>query len=64
MQWYNWFSIFSFDTDFITWMFTFYQLTGRQCLLNLENLVVLSAGPISHNSICLLIITTDFVAIY
>ena len=25
---------------------------------------VLSAGPISHNSIYLLIITTDFVALY
>ena len=37
---------------------------GRQCLLNLEHLVVLSAGPISHNSIHLLIITADFVALY
>ena len=29
-----------------------------------SNLVVLSAGLISHNSIHLLIITTDFVALY
>ena len=34
---------------------------GRQRLLNLEHLVVLSAGPIPHNSIHLLIITADFV---
>ena len=33
-------------------------------LLNLEHLVVLSAGPIPHNSIYLLRITTDFVALY
>ena len=37
---------------------------GRQRLLNPEHLVVLSAGPIPHNSIHLLIITTDFVALY
>ena len=29
-----------------------------------EHLVVLSAGSIPHNSIHLLIITTDFVALY
>ena len=33
-------------------------------LLNPEHLVVLLAGPIPHNSIHLLIITTDFVALY
>ena len=33
-------------------------------LLNPEHLVVLSAGPIPHNSIHLLIITADFVALY
>ena len=33
-------------------------------LLNPEHLVVLLAGPISHNSIHLLIITTDFVTLY
>ena len=33
---------------------------GRQCLLNPEHLVVLSTGPIPHNSLHLLIITTDF----
>ena len=32
--------------------------------LNSEHLVALSAGPIPHNSIHLLIITTDFVALY
>ena len=32
--------------------------------LNPEHLAVLSAGPIPHNSIHLLIITTDFVALY
>ena len=32
-------------------------------LLNPEHLVVLSAGPISHNSIHLLIITADCVAL-
>ena len=37
---------------------------GRQRLLNPEHLVVLSAGPIPHNSIHLLIVTTDFVALY
>ena len=37
---------------------------GRQRLLNPEHLVLLSAGPISHNSIHLLIITTDFVSLY
>ena len=36
----------------------------RQRLLNPEHLVVLSAGRISHNSIHLLIITTDFVALH
>ena len=40
------------------------QTWGRQRLLNPEHLVVLSAGPIPHNSIHLLIITTDFVALY
>ena len=40
------------------------QLGGRQRLLNPEHLVVLSAGPIPHNSIHLLIITTHFVALY
>ena len=33
-------------------------------LTNPEHLVVLSAGPIPHNSIHLLIITADFVALY
>ena len=33
-------------------------------MLNPEHLVVLSAGPIPHNSIHLLIITTYFVALY
>ena len=33
-------------------------------LLNPEHLVVLSAGPIPHNSIHLLIVTADFVALY
>ena len=33
-------------------------------LLNPEHLVVLSAGPIPHNSMHLLIITADFVALY
>ena len=37
---------------------------GRQCLLNPEHLVVLSAGPISHSSIHLLIINKDFGALY
>ena len=37
---------------------------GRQCLLNPGPLGVLSAGPIPHSSIHLLIITTDFVALY
>ena len=37
---------------------------GRQHLLNPEHLVVLSAGPTSYNSIHLLIITADFVALY
>ena len=37
---------------------------GRQRLLNLEHLVVLSAGPIPHNSIHLLIITAEFVGLY
>ena len=37
---------------------------GRQHLLNPEHLVVLLAGPIPHNSIHLLIITTDFVTLY
>ena len=36
----------------------------KQRLLNLEHLVVLLAGPIPHNSIHLLIITADFVALY
>ena len=77
MQWYNWFwFIFyslHFITDFVTWMVTFYQLmlvvTGvmheaDSHLLNPEHLVVLSVGPIPHNSIHLLIITTDFVSLY
>ena len=34
------------------------------CMLNPEHLVVLSAGPIPHNNIHLLIVTTDFVALY
>ena len=33
-------------------------------MLNPEHLVVLSAGLIPHNSIHLLIITTDFVALF
>ena len=37
---------------------------GRQRLLNPEHLVVISAGPICHNSIHLLILTADFVALY
>ena len=37
---------------------------GRQRLLNPEHPVVLSAGPIPHNRIHLLIITADFVALY
>ena len=37
---------------------------GRQCLLNPEHLAVLSACPISRNSIRLLIVTTDFVALH
>ena len=37
---------------------------ARQHLLNPEHLVMLSAGPIPHNSIHLLIITTDFVTLY
>ena len=36
---------------------------GRQCFLNPEYLVVLSAGPIFHNTIQLLIIATDFIAL-
>ena len=36
---------------------------GRRHLLNLKHLVVLSAGLISHNSIHLLKIGTDFVAL-
>ena len=38
--------------------------TSEGYLLNPEHLVVLSAGPIPHNSIHLLIITADFVALY
>ena len=26
MQWYNWFWVFFFNTDFVTWIVTFYQL--------------------------------------
>ena len=37
---------------------------GRICLLNPEHLVVLLAGLIPHNSMHLLIITADFVALY
>ena len=36
---------------------------GRHHLLNPKQLVVLSAGLISHNSIHLLIIAADFVAL-
>ena len=36
----------------------------RQTTLNLWHLVVLSACPISYNSMHLLIITSDFVALY
>ena len=75
MQWYNWFCVLFFffclffNTDFVTWIITFYQLMlvvtrVMQRLLNPEHLVVLSAGSISHNSIHLLIITTDFVPLY
>ena len=39
------------------------MLEADKCLLSLEHLVALSAGPISHNSTHLLIITTDFVAL-
>ena len=61
------------NTDFVTWIVTFYQLMSdssvmheacRKRLLDPQHLVVLSAGPISHNSIHLLIIATDFVALY
>ena len=34
-------------------------MTGRQCLLNQEHLVVLLAGLFPHNSICSLIFTAD-----
>ena len=40
------------------------DIASLQVILNPEHLVVLSAGPIPHNSIHLLIITTDFVALY
>ena len=52
------------NTDFVTWIVTFYQLmlvvTDRQRLFDPEHLVVLSACPISHNSMHLLIIATYF----
>ena len=64
----------NFIIDFVTWMVTFYQLmlvamcvmheADNACLLNPKHLVVLSSGPILHNSIHLLIITKDFVALY
>ena len=61
-----------FNTDFLTWIVTLStdascdrcHAWGRQHLLNLEYLAVLSAGLISHNSIHLLIITAEFVALY
>ena len=73
MQWYNWFWVVFFLYWFCHLDCHFSSIDascdgchawGRQCLLNPEHLVVLSAGPISHNSIHLLIITTDFVALY
>ena len=65
--------VLSLSLNFITDFVTFYQLMlvvmgamheAEKCLLNIEHLVVLSGGPIRHNSIHLLIITTDFVTLY
>ena len=73
MQWYNWFWVlflWYWCCHLVCHFLSIYascdkcHAWGRQCLLNPEHLVVLLAGPISHNSIYLLIITTDFVALY
>ena len=77
MQWYNWFRVlllfspFS-NTNSVTWIVTFYQLipvvkgvmhkADNAC--SIRSTWLLSAGPISHNSIQLLIVTEDFVALY
>ena len=77
MQCYNRFWVFLYSLKFYYWFCLldchFLSIDagcdgchawGRQRLLNPEHLVVLSAGPIPHNSKHLLIITTDFVALY
>ena len=73
MQWYKSFLFFKFYYWFCHLDCHFLSIDagchgchawGRQCLFNPEHLVVLSAGPILHNSIHLLTITTDFVALY
>ena len=74
MQWYH---LFGFKLSFFKYWFCHLDCHllladtgcfgchagGKHRLLNPKHLVVLLAGPISHNSIHLLIIATDFVAL-